>query len=288
MAGRDGFGSKPGSGGVPTNDYVDRRERLRQIALQTIDLAKDPYFMKNHLGSYECKLCLTLHNNEGSYLAHTQGKRHQTNLKRRAAKEAIEKGETTLQQLQAQAAAKPKAPPKRLIKIGRPGSFSIQFAFCSSVLSFIHPRHTSHLQTSYFQRLLYYIRSLIKWVVSKSSGYKVIKQHDPVTGSRSLQFEIEYPEISEGIQPRHRFMSSFEQRIEPADKRYMYLLFAADPYETIAFKIPNWEIERDPGKVYANWDREKLTFTLHLHFKPPSSGSVLNNAAAANAATEGL
>lgn len=26
--------------------------------------AQDPYFMKNHLGSYECKLCLTLHNNE--------------------------------------------------------------------------------------------------------------------------------------------------------------------------------------------------------------------------------
>lgn len=26
--------------------------------------SQDPYFMKNHLGSYECKLCLTLHNNE--------------------------------------------------------------------------------------------------------------------------------------------------------------------------------------------------------------------------------
>lgn len=42
------------------------------------------------LGSYECKLCLTLHNNEGSYLAHTQGKKHQANLARRAAKEAKE------------------------------------------------------------------------------------------------------------------------------------------------------------------------------------------------------
>ena len=36
--------------------------------------------MKNHLGSYECKLCLTLHNNEGSYLAHTQGKKHQVSI----------------------------------------------------------------------------------------------------------------------------------------------------------------------------------------------------------------
>jgi splicing factor 3A subunit 2 len=44
--------------------------------------------MRNHLGTFECKLCLTLHPNEGNYLAHTQGKRHQTNLARRAAKEA--------------------------------------------------------------------------------------------------------------------------------------------------------------------------------------------------------
>lgn len=117
------------------------------------DLTQDPYFLRNHLGSYECKLCLTLHTNEGrrstlttgtassshiqshrhggstftdsqivnhvlsiitcsvarfhlsfflkssrgqaplfkhltgSYLAHTQGKKHQINLARRAARE---------------------------------------------------------------------------------------------------------------------------------------------------------------------------------------------------------
>lgn len=51
---------------------IDRRERLRRLALETIDLAKDPYFMRNHLGQYECRLCLTLHTNEGNYLAHTQ------------------------------------------------------------------------------------------------------------------------------------------------------------------------------------------------------------------------
>lgn len=44
---------------------VDRKERLRQLALETIDLSKDPYFMRNHVGTFECKLCLTLHNNEG-------------------------------------------------------------------------------------------------------------------------------------------------------------------------------------------------------------------------------
>lgn len=49
------WGSKPGSGGAATaqNEAIDRRERLRRLALETIDLAKDPYFMRNHLGRYE-------------------------------------------------------------------------------------------------------------------------------------------------------------------------------------------------------------------------------------------
>src|SRR3954468_6561511 len=112
-------GGKTGSGGQASwsESNRDRRERLRQLALETIDLAKDPYFMKNHLGSYECKLCLTLHTNEGSYLAHTQGKKHQTNLARRAARDA--KDQQTIQPLKPGAGAA--GPKKTIIKIGRPG-----------------------------------------------------------------------------------------------------------------------------------------------------------------------
>lgn len=93
---------------------MQRRERLRQLAMDTIDVTQDPYFMRNHLGSYECKLCLTLHTNEGSYMAHTQGKKHQQNLARRAAK---------LQQTKAIAPveATTRQPIKKIVKIGRPG-----------------------------------------------------------------------------------------------------------------------------------------------------------------------
>lgn len=66
-------GSKPGAGILSvSHQNVDRRERLRRLALATIDLENDPYFMKNHLGQYECRLCLTFHLNEGGYLAHNQ------------------------------------------------------------------------------------------------------------------------------------------------------------------------------------------------------------------------
>ena len=56
------WGSKPGSGGAASaqNEAIDRRERLRRLALETIDLAKDPYFMRNHLGRYTHTLSLFL------------------------------------------------------------------------------------------------------------------------------------------------------------------------------------------------------------------------------------
>lgn len=55
---------------------------------------------------------------------------------------------------------------------------------------------------------------------------------DPETKQPALLFEIEFPEI-QGT-PKYRFMSAFEQKIEiPPDPNYQFLLFAADPYETI-------------------------------------------------------
>ncbi|KAF2472273.1 uncharacterized protein BDR25DRAFT_342229 [Lindgomyces ingoldianus] len=113
-------GSKHGGGGVASTSATnaDRRERLRKLALETIDLDKDPYFFKNHVGSFECRLCLTVHQNDGSYLAHTQGRKHQTNLARRAAREQKEgKGpDSVVPGLLAGVQVK-----KNLIKIGRPG-----------------------------------------------------------------------------------------------------------------------------------------------------------------------
>ena len=219
-------GSKFGGGGVMSEQHAaaERRERLRKLALETIDLAKDPYFLKNHLGTFECKLCLTLHTTEGNYLAHTQGKRHQNNLGRRAAREekmglaakapaaaaAAAAAQQHQQQQQQQAA----------IKIGRP-------------------------------------------------GYKVTKSRDPQTNQRTLLFEVDYPQAAD--QPRHRFMSTFEQRVEPPDKAFQFLLFACEPYETVAFKIPNEPLDKREGAFLTNWDPDGKTFTLRLSLADPAA-----------------
>ena len=189
-------GSKTGGGGVLSDSHAaqDRRERLRKLALETIDISKDPYFMRNHLGGFECKLCLTLHQTEGNYLAHTQGKRHQSNLGRRAA----------MDDTATKAATATEVVKKRVIRIGRP-------------------------------------------------GYKVTKSRDLYTKQRCLTFEIDYPEAEIDCQPRHRFMSSYEQKVELPDKNYQYLLFACDPYEIIAFKIPNIPIDKKEGYYHYHY-----------------------------------
>lgn len=93
-----------------------------------------------------------------------------------------------------------------------------------------------------------------------------------VSQSVSLFFQIDYPEVAEGIGPRHRFMSAYEQRIEPPDRRWQYLLFAAEPYETISFKVCRVSIcFRSDAKLKHLWFTWCDEFDLFLFcFQVPS------------------
>lgn len=62
-------------------------------------------------------------------------------------------------------------------------------------------------------------------------------------------------------------MSAFEQRIEAPDKNFQFILFAGEPYVTIAFKIPNIELDMSEGKFYESWDTERKIYIMLLSFK---------------------
>ncbi|ETO31403.1 hydroxyproline-rich glycoprotein family protein [Reticulomyxa filosa] len=98
-------------------------------------------------------------------------------------------------------------------------------------------------------------------------GYKVVKQKDVSTGQLSLLFRIHYSEIEKDLQPRHRFVSTFAQKVESQDKNYQYVLFAAEPYDTIGFKIPNIRIDKDPTKLLTHWNPDTKDFTLQMFFE---------------------
>ena len=63
-------------------------------------------------------------------------------------------------------------------------------------------------------------------------------------------------------------MSAFEQRVEvPPDRTYQYLLVAAEPYETCAFKLQAREVDKSPGKFWTHYDPDTKEFFLQLFFK---------------------
>lgn len=62
-------------------------------------------------------------------------------------------------------------------------------------------------------------------------------------------------------------MSAFEQKIETPDKRFQFLLIAAEPYITIAFKVPNLELDMTEGKHFEVWDVERKIYVLTITFK---------------------
>jgi len=241
---------KTGGGGAASaqQESMDRRERLRKLALETIDLNKDPYFMRNRTGQYECRLCLTLHTNEGNYLAHTQGKRHQQSLAQRAARDALERAQLPEPAPGSAAAAAggfgaggAAGARGTAIRIGRPGY-----------------RVRKEL-----------VQAAAAAAAAAEGGAGAAAAARAAGVKRGLSFEIDYPEIAAGVQPRHRLMAAFEQRVEAPDRAFQYLIFAAAPYETIAFKIPSLEIDRSPGLFASQWDGDRKVFSLQLAFKEP-------------------
>lgn len=220
------------AGNSETN--LDRRERLRKLAMETIDINKDPYILRNHLGSLECRLCLTLHTNEGSYLAHTQGKKHQTNLARRAAKEA--RDHAFQQQTQMGLLTGPNSldavPKKHFIKIGRPG-----YKITKVREPYVNDQHQQGED-----------QEQNGTGTGTGTGTNTHQQG----GRLGLLFQIQLPEIKEGVKPLYRFMSSFEQKIEPQTRLWQYLVVAAEPYETIAFKLQSKEVDRSENVVFSS------------------------------------
>lgn len=63
-------------------------------------------------------------------------------------------------------------------------------------------------------------------------GYKITKIREPLMedesgdwgGRMGLLFQVDLPQIKEGVKPLHRFMSSFEQHVEMQNRAWQYLV----------------------------------------------------------------
>lgn len=55
-------------------------------------------------------------------------------------------------------------------------------------------------------------------------GYRVTKVRDPETRAEGMMVQVHLPQIKSGVQPRRRFMSAWEQKREPPNRAYQYLV----------------------------------------------------------------
>lgn len=221
-------GSKFGGGGMASHSVTnaDRRERLRKLAAEIINPETDPYCFRNHLGMWECRLCLTVHQNDGSYLVHTMGRKHQTNLARRAAKENRD------------GSGPGRIDPATGLPVGIVGAglAAMQRRGGGAVVKIGRP------------------------------GYKVTKLRDPVTRQMGMLFQLQYPDVGTDVTPRWQVMNAFTQRVEEPDKNFQYVLVAADPYETVAFKVPARELDKHDGRQFSFWDPDAREFWIQIMF----------------------
>lgn len=225
-------GSKPGSGFLSlTHENVDRRERLRRLALETIDLEKDPYLMKNHIGQYECRLCLTLHQNEGSYLAHTQGKRHQQNMAKRAVREATERAYLPIHK---------RALIRKNVLIGRPGY-----------------RVTKQFDTNTTQRSLLFQIDYPEIEQGCRPRHRIMSAYEQRKESTDKKYQyvlfhaVPYEIIAFKV-------PSYE--VDRSDSRTSSGI-RAEQDETSG--LPHKD------KFFVHWDLDNKIYTLQLHFKNP-------------------
>ncbi|KAG7192401.1 uncharacterized protein KQ657_001800 [Scheffersomyces spartinae] len=250
----DRVNSKQGSGGVAdtSETKVHVRKRIQELlATKVLDLDNDPYALRNHLGLLECRLCLTTHVSESSYIAHLGGRKHQMNLeKRKVLDEKYQRANG--------------------INTGTDGSGNIAEDNDRISISNIEKR---------------------SWDKIGKPGYKVTKLRDPELLRLGLLWDIELPLITveepsfvimsyyELTIKNKNIMKSFldtTEGFDPAEfnpENCQYLVVSGEPYSNICFIIPgDLPLDRpeDPQQMNTNfwwyWDKDTRHYYIQVLF----------------------
>lgn len=202
------------------------------MSLFAVDATKvaraNEFYTTNHMGEAMCKLCNCVCHTAEKFLNHVDGNRHQKMLAR-VAREKEYKARLEAEARNARDAQKMVASGKTL-----------------NVVSGLDqkPQHATPYGRPTFR-------------------YRV--ESDPTVHECKVWFEINFPNVPEGSRPLYRWLSTWEQLVEPSDASVVYLVVAAEGYESISFKFPAKLQRRAGGDVpgeMAHWDNSAKKYSL--------------------------
>jgi len=148
---------------------------------------------------------------------------------------------------------------------------------CKVCLS-IHPSYAAyyaHAQGKRHQQILKSLESKNQGATPpipvtktfKSVGipqYDIVKIRDPDTLQLGVRLQLTLDKIKTGVEPEFRLMSAYEQTIDEVNTNYQYLVVAAEPYDSVALRIPASPI--DEARTFAHFRKDK-TYYVQLLFQ---------------------
>ncbi|WLF76834.1 CWF complex protein sap62 [Lodderomyces elongisporus] len=245
----DRVNSKKGAGGIASKEdaNISTKRRVKELlATHVLDLDNDPYVFRNHVGLLECKLCLTTHNNEASYISHLGGRKHHLNLERRRILDERQRkqqqheqkiGEQlSISRVEKRSWKKIGQPEFKVVKIQHPETLKLGFLVSAKFPNIVATNEPLHRFMSYFELSSRNQNSIAKYVASK------------IPPSEDLN--------------------------EKEEHENQVLVISAEPYENIAIVLPNdLEIDKpqDEGTMSDTfwwfWDNDTKEYILQLFFK---------------------
>lgn len=240
--------SKKGSGGVAdtAETKVHTKRRLKELlTTQVLDLDSDPYVFRNHLGLLECRLCLTTHVSESSYISHLAGRKHQMNLeKRKLLDEKYNQGETYDKKSwnQKSEISISDTPKRSWKKIGKPA------------LSIRKIRNRETLQMGVFIEVKY------PETIVEEPFFRIMSYYELSTKNQNVSLSYIDRDTDD------------KDEVDPA--QWQYLVISAEPYENVCIIIPSdREIDRPPEMdqmtqgFWWHWDEDTKEFFLQFLYK---------------------
>ncbi|EGW32447.1 uncharacterized protein SPAPADRAFT_61515 [Spathaspora passalidarum NRRL Y-27907] len=233
--------SKKGAGAIASSEEenVHRKKRIQELlATHILDLDNDPYVFRNHLGFLECKLCLTTHVSESSYISHLGGQKHRLNLERRRIldekqnkTQVSQVGDiVSISNIEKRKWKKIGKPEFKVTKIRHPETLQLGL-----LVNIKYPKIT--VTEPFFRIMSYYELTSKNQVMSSEFIRKLDEDEDPDEAAESCQ----------------------------------YLVVSGEPYENIAIAIPDKEIDKPNDgmneKYWWFWDNDIKEFYLQFMYK---------------------
>lgn len=94
--------------------------------------------------------------------------------------------------------------------------------------------------------------------------YDLIKIRDPASKRLGLRVELQLPKLKQGVDPMIRLMNAYEQNVEEVNTKYQYLVIAAEPYESVALRLPAAPINEETKLTY--FDPDQKVFYVQFMF----------------------